>query len=257
MPKLFLFTLLLNLLFPLDAHAAKSIWGDGGFSGLAESLPHADPRLLEQTLGREWTNVIYRSGLEPQRVFKADFSQIDPVMERAVASKLGILELFTDIELANASSPALLLDASVLQRIDSKYDLSSVWMLSATPKGGPPNTLKMRYMIVGQGVLIMGYPHGSIVEIFDDGKVLEYQYESVISARIIHNNKNRGLYGVRTLASPSEEFSDFRGPMGVSIKAYEVKGSRVRVEYHLVVDQETEVAKKPIIIRDHQGFYSP
>jgi len=36
-----------------------------------------------------------------------------------------------------------------------------------------------------------------------------------------------------------------------------VKGSRIRVEYHLVVDQETEVAKKPIIIRSDQGVSSP
>jgi hypothetical protein len=249
--------LLFTLLLTLNSAQAGSLWGDGGFSAFTESLPRADVKRVEQTLGREWANVIYRSGLEPNRVHKADFAHIDAVLERSVQAKLGILELFTSIELADPKAPALLLDEDLLQRIDAKYDLSSVWMLSAKPKGGKAGALKMRYMIVGQGILVMGYPHPATVEILDDGKFFEYEYESVISAKIVNNAKTRGLFSVRTLASPNEEFNDFKGPMGVSIRGYEVKGSRIRVEYHLVVDQETEVAKKPIIIRSDQGVSSP
>ena len=251
------FVLLFILVSVFHSAQAESLWGDGGFSTFTESLPRADSKQVEQTLGREWTHVIYRSGLEPNRVHKADWTHINAVLERSVKAKLGILELFTSIELADPKAPALLLDEDLLQQIDAKYDLSSVWMLTAKTKGSAAGKLKMRYMIVGQGILIMGYPHPATVEILDDGKFFEYEYESVISAKIVHTSKTRGLFGVRTLAAPHEEFSDFKGPMGVSIRGYEVKGSRIRVEYHLVVDQETEVAKKPIIIRSDQGVSSP
>jgi|APCry1669193181_1035450.scaffolds.fasta_scaffold00933_13 hypothetical protein len=249
--------LLFTLFLAFHSAQAGNLWGDGGFRTFTESLPRADANQVEQTLGREWTHVIYRSGLEPNRVHKADWAHIDAVLERSVKAKLGILELFTSIELADPKAPALLLDEDLLQQIDAKYDLSSVWMLSTKTKGGSAGTLKMRYMLVGQGILIMGYPHSATVDILDDGKFLEYQYESLISAKIVNTPTTRGLFGVRTLASPHEEFNDFKGPMGVSIRAYEVKGSRIRVEFHLVVDQDTEVAKRPIIIRTSQALSSP
>lgn len=257
MPKFACFILLFLLHVLSYSVHAKSLWGDGGFSAFSESLPHADPKVVLQSLGREWTNVIYKTGLEPSRVHKADFTHINAVLEHAVATKLGILELFTAGELADPKGPALLLDSDALQKIDAKYDLSSVWMLSAKPKESGTSSLKMSFMIVGQGILIMGYPHPATVEILDEGKLLEYQYESLISANIVNAPKSRGLFSVRALASPTEDFSDFKGPMGVSIRGFEVKGSNIRVAYHLVIDQETEVSKKPIIIRSDPGLSSP
>lgn len=235
-----------GLMIPVEA---AELWGEKGFHNFAKSLPLMDRGSLESVLGKEWTEVVFKTGLEPARIHKADFDHIDPVLEHAVGSKMGILELFTTGELADAKAPALLLDQNLLERIDAKYDLFSVWMLSVKPTGAKAGTLKMRYMIVGQGILIVGYPHAAPVEIIDDGKSLEYQYEPVISAKIVNTPGTRGLFGVKTLASPKEEFGDFKGPMGVSIRAYEIKGSTIRVEYHLVVDQETLAPKKPIIIR--------
>lgn len=244
--KLLAFLFFINALIPAEA---EELWGKQGFLGFAKSQPVIDRGALESVLGKEWTEVVFKTGLEPNRVHKADFDHIDPVLERAVGSKMGILELFTTGELADTKAPALLLDQRLLERIDAKYDLFSVWMLSAKPKGTKAGALNMRYMIVGQGILIVGYPHAAPVEIIDDGKSMEYQYEPVISAKIVNTPGTRGLFSVRTLASPKDDFGDFKGPMGVSIRAYEVKGNTIRVEYHLVVDQETLAPKKPIIIR--------
>lgn len=243
----------LNLFILTSAHAT-SIWGDGGFNGFTNTLPHADRQGVEQTLGHEWSDVIFKIGFEPNRIKKADFAHIDAVLERAVKAKLSVLDLFTMGELSDSRSFALLLDAEVLQHIDSKYDLSSVWMLSAKTKENPARILKMRYLIVGQGTLLMGYPHPATVEILDEGQQMEYRYESLILAKIINNDQNRGLFSVRSLTSPADNFGDFKGPMGVSIQGYEVQGSNIRVTYHLVVDQETTVTKKPIIIRTEFGF---
>ena len=250
---------LLLILHVIDAFGpaqATSIWGDGGFHRFSASLPHADPIKMEQSLGRDWRQVISRCGLEPSRIQKADWPHIDAVLQHSVQAKLGILELFTSPELADPKAPALILDEALLQQIDAKYDLSSVWMLTAKTQGSIPGKMNMRFMMVGQGVLILGYPHTAIVEIQDDGKDFLYEYESVISAKIVHTAKTRGLFGIRTLPSPHEEFNDFKGPMGVSIRSYEVKGDQIRVEYHLVVDQVTEVAKKPIKIRANAGVSS-
>ena len=99
---------------------ADEIWGNRGFEGFAKSQPLVDQKKLESFLGREWTEVIFKTGLEPSRIFKPDFQHIDPILERAVEAKMGILELFTQGELADARAPAILLDESLLERINSK-----------------------------------------------------------------------------------------------------------------------------------------
>jgi hypothetical protein len=249
-----LFWLTLVLAAPASA---SGLWGEGGFEAFSESLPEANRALIEKTLGPEWTEVVIKTGLDPLHVRTPDFQQIDAVLERAVREKYGILELFTDAELANTQAPALLLQGAVLDRIDAKYDLSSVWMLSTQPKGGAHEVLRMKYMIVGQGILVVGYPHSAPVEILDEGKALEYQYEPVINAKIVNTPGTRGLFSVRTLSSPTEGYSDFKGPMGVSIRSYQVKGSKIKVDYHLVIDQDTEANKKPIVIRSGKALSFP
>jgi len=240
----------LNMLPPVEA---EELWGNQGFEGFANSQPVMNREGLDWVLGKDWTEVVFRAGLDPNRVHKADFDHIDPVLERAAGSKLGILDLFTTGELANTKSPALLLDQHLLEQIDAKYDLFSVWMLSAQPKGAKSGAMRMRYMIVGQGILILGYPHAAPIEIIDEGKSMEYEYEPLISAKIVNAPGTRGLFSVKTLASPNEEFGDFKGPMGASIRAYEVKGNSIRVAYHLVVDHETLATKKPIRIRSEKS----
>lgn len=235
---------------------ASGLWGQGGFAVFSESLPLADRTVLEKSFGQEWTEVVFRTGIDPDRIRAPDFTQIDAVLERAVHEKYGILELFTDPELADTKAPALLLQGKVLEHIDAKYDLSSVWLLSTHLKGGHKE-LRMRYMIVGQGILVVGYPHAAPVEILDDGKTMEYQYEPMINAKIVNTPGTRGLFGVRTLASPSEGYGDFKGPMGVSIRSYQVKGNKIKVDYHLIIDQETEAPKRPIVIRGQKAVGSP
>lgn len=103
-------------------------------------------------------------------------------------------------------------------------------------------------MLVGQGRLIVGYPFSSPVEIFDEGKTMEYRYEPLITAKIVHSVASRGLFEVETLTSPSDSFQPFQGPMGASIKSYAVHGDKILVTYSLVVEQETQAPKKSIVM---------
>ena len=109
--------LILHLIDAFGPAQATSIWGDGGFHRFSASLPHADPIRMEQSLGRDWRQVITRCGLEPSRIQKADWPHIDAVLQHSVQAKLGILELFTSLELADPKAPALILDEALLQRL--------------------------------------------------------------------------------------------------------------------------------------------
>jgi hypothetical protein len=218
-------------------------------SGLMNTLPGVERTELVGLLGREWSEILFRTDLDPKKVLKAEFATLEPILETAVREQRDILDLLTRRELAVRSRPALLLDAELLDRIDAKYNLHSIWQIKAQPSGETGKLIAMRYMLIGQGRLIIGYPKGAVVEVGDPGETGEYRYEPVTLATIRHEPTTRGLYSLKTLRQGQGGFGDFIGPMGSAIRAYEVRGERIRVTYQLFVEQEMDVARKPIVNR--------
>ena len=247
---MFLLKMLVGLCFLLAgflSHASE-VWGEKGYYHFVEGLPKASPEALDQITMDYDSVLIERLKIQGDKVRLASFKDIDPVLHRAVEGKMGILELFSLKDLADPSGHALLLDAETLKSIERKYNLNSIFMI--TPKSALPHRplMSMQYMLVGQGRLIIGYPFSSPVEIVDDGKTMEYRYEPLITAKIVHSGAARGLFQVETLTSPLEGFQPFQGPMGASIKSYAVKGDQILVTYSLVIEQETQAPKKSIVM---------
>ena len=254
-PHLVIALLILPLMlnFYPSALAAEGVSLRKSFQELLGSIPKMDHKGLEMTLGREWTEVLFRTELDPSAVLKADLKHITAVLDAAAREKADILDLLTQQELSLKPGSAILLDAKLLQEIDARYNLHSVWQINAQTMEPPGHALPMRFMIVGQGILVIGYPHAAKVEVIDDGPAIEYHYEPITIARIINESGRRGLFSVKTLSGRNDDFSGFQGPMGAKIKGYEINGDRIRVTYQLVIDQETDVPRKPIELRRHEN----
>jgi hypothetical protein len=240
--------ILLVSLFCLPAHA-ESLWGSQGFGAFSAALTPASPETLKKVTSNYWPELQRRGGLDLTKVRRVTFKDIDPVLERAARQGLGTLDLFTQKELADPLSIALLLDAPTLQRINEKYDLSSVWMISACSLDMANRPLAMTHMIVGQGKLIIGYPFESSVEVMEAGESLHYRYEPFIEARIVNSQGQQGLFDVKTLNSPSGEFAPFEGPMGASINSFEIKDNAIVVNYRLGLEQQAHTQRKPITFK--------
>jgi hypothetical protein len=227
---------------------ASEVWGEKGYHHFVDSLPKASPEALDQITNNYDSVLTERLKIQGDKVRLASFKDIDPVLRRAVEGKMGVLDLFSLKDLADPSAHALLLDAETLKSIEGKYNLSSIFMIN--PKSVLPHrpSMTMQYMLVGQGRLIVGYPFSSPVEIVDDGKTMEYRYEPLITAKIVHSGAKRGLFQVETLNSPSDGFQPFQGPMGASIKSYAIHGDKILVTYSLVIEQETQAPRKSIVM---------
>lgn len=248
----------LILPFSLEAFAASEKSSlDSSVQALLSELPKMDHQILETTLGKEWVEVLFRTELDPQNVLRADFQHIEAVLDAAVRSQADILDLMTLKELSVKPGAAILLDSKLLQEIDARYNLHSVWQINPEAKDSSGRPLRMRFMLVGQGVLVIGYPHAATVEVVDGGPGVEYQYEPLTIARILNQADKRGLFSLKTLAARGQDFGEFKGPMGVQIKAYQIQGDKIRVTYQMVVDQETEVPRKPIEPRDSKNSPNP
>lgn len=240
--------LMLIHLCGVGAHA-DGLWGPQGFRSYGNGLPVASEESLKKVTKAYWETLRSRSDLDLKRVRVARFEDIDPVLDRASQAGLGTLDLFTQKELADPASAALLLDGPTLRRIGQKYDLSSLWMISARTLLPDHRTLSMDYMIVGQGKLIIGYPYESKVEVINDGKPYEYRYEPYLEARVVNGPGKQGLFNIRVLTSPAGEFQSFQGPMGASINALQVDNDTVVVNYTLGFDQDARTRRTPITLK--------
>lgn len=212
-------------------------------------LPKIERTALLQRLGPEWSDVLMKNGLDPDTVIEPDYPLIDAILELAVKEHRDILDLLTRPELAAPGSPAFLLDAGLLKKIDAKYNLHSIWQIRAQPQGRPSAALHMRFMLIGQGLLIIGYPESAVVEVGETEDLAEYRYEPMTLATLVNSKGLQGLYQLKTLRSEHSEFGGFIGPMGSTIKAYQVMGDKIRVSYTFIVEQEMDVPRKPIEIR--------
>jgi hypothetical protein len=246
-------TILLILLLSIQvcgsAAQAGGLWDSRGFRAYSSGLPAASEASLRKIVGNYWETVRSRTNLDLGRIRVARFEDIDPVLERASRSGLGTLDLFTQKELADPAAPALLLDGPTLRRIAEKYDLGSMWMISARTLLPDRRPMAMSYMIVGQGKLIIGYPYESRVEVLDEGTPREYLYEPYTEANIVNGPGRQGLFDIKVLKSPFGEFRSFEGPMGASITAFRVDGSRIVVDYTLGFDQEARTGRTPIAFK--------
>lgn len=228
-----------------------SLWGPTGYLPFVTGLRTASETDLKGATKNYWNVIRQRAGLDATRIRVVTFKDIDPVLTSAIQSGLGSLDLFTQKELAEPSTPALLLDQATLRQIDAKFDLSSVWLISARTSSPDHRPMPMDYLIVGQGKLIIGYPQEALVVVPEDGKPLEYRYEPFIEADIRNAGTQRGLFSVRALNNPdlSTAFLPFKGPMGAEIESFQVAGNSVRVQYRLGIEQQTDSDRTPIALK--------
>jgi len=227
----------------------SDFWGDRGYHYFIERLPNVSSEEMNRLTSHYSDDIVMRMGLDINHLRTPGFSDLDPVLNRAAKQGLGILDLFTLEEFSASSSTALLIDGETLEAINKRYDLNSVWVILAESKLPDHRPIKMSYLILGQGKLIIGYPHRAPVDVVVDGEAMEYQYNPFITAKVVNEGDHVGLFAVKTLDSPKGPFGSFHGPMGSVIVSYEVKGDSILVTYNLLVDQQTTVDKKPIVVK--------
>lgn len=244
----FLFTLFI-LATPIAG--AETLWGKGGFAGLCQQLEPVSPTALKSHLGDYLAVLKERESVSTAGIRAARLADMEPLLARAAAMNWGVLEVFTQKEFAGADGCALFMDQRTLAELHKKFDLHGVWQITARLAEDQQQTLPMRYMIVGQGHLIIGYPREATVEISDGDAVKgKYNYTPFLSAQIENSASARGLFKIRTLRSPAAEYESFIGPYDVQIKALQLLGGDILVKYSWGFEQEKRTRNVPIAMRD-------
>ena len=133
-------------------------------------LSAAEVRWLEQRgwLERDPARVLRALGPYAERVTGAEHVRLDDVrvahiealecvLGRVAAARLGVAQFFTD-PLFRAGGPGVvvLLDPTTLSVLDQIFDLHTIFPPTVTP-APPAAPVHMRFLLTGQGRLLMGY----------------------------------------------------------------------------------------------------
>lgn len=230
------------------AHAAD-IWGESSLEALCAESPVAGRDTLQAVLAGAFEIVVRREGIEPARVRQVDAKGIAPVLYRAATLDVGPLELFADRQFAAGGPCVLFFDEAALAAIDREFDIHGLWMVRAPLAGEPDTYLAMRYMLLGQGRLIVGYPRKATVKVADYAVFTgQYDYQPYMAMDIVSTPQRRALAGLRTLAEPSGDFQPFIGPLGAAIRELGLAGEAIVVRYRVwgVADREMNVRRVPV-----------
>ncbi len=154
--------------FAILAATSRSAAADPASRAL---LSPADVHWLEQRgwLERDPARALRALGPYADRVLGAEHVRLDDVrvahiealecvLGRVAAAHLGVAQFFTDpIFRAGSSTPlAVLLDPATLRVLDQVFDLHTIFPPTVTP--APPATaVHMRFLLAGQGRLLMAY----------------------------------------------------------------------------------------------------
>lgn len=241
----------LFLVLAATAHAAD-IWGSSRLDVLCAEFPVVSRDALQLALGGHFDAVVQREGVDPARVHRVDPAGLAPVLQRAAALGVGPLDLFSDPQFAADGPCVLFLDETTLAAVDRQFDIHGLWMVRATVAGEPDAPLAMRYMLLGRGRLIVGYPRHATVQVADypifTGR---YDYQPYMALDIVATPERRAHVGLRTLHEPSGVFQPFVGPLGAAIREFELGGDGILVRYRVLggVEREMQVRHPPISLR--------
>jgi len=127
-----------------------------------------DPARVLRALGPYAPRVSGTEHVRLEDVRLAHIEALECVLGRVAAARLGVAQFFTD-PLFRAGGPGVvvLLDPTTLSVLDQIFDLHTIFPPTVTP-APPAAPVHMRFLLVGQGRLVMSYDGAASYAHHDD-----------------------------------------------------------------------------------------
>ena len=186
---------------------ADNLWEGDEFSAFCKSLSVPKREMLAAHIGAFLPVIEKREGLDLNAVRLAEFNHIQPFLAQAARQKWGSLQFFTQSPFAEKSACLVMLDRRSLAEIDRVFELHSLLKPKATVSTGENEELRMEFLLIGHGKLIVGYPKDAWVTLPE--YAIQAHYKSYTSMRVDEQKTQRGLFEMRTLSKPDAEFDSF------------------------------------------------
>lgn len=172
-----------------------------------------------QHIFKKYRPVIARE-LDMENLYVPTYQELTKLLNLAVYESIDVLTLFTLPIMLQKENKALVLDKKILLQLNSHYNLHGLFLISAQSLENE-SIIQMDFLISGQGKLIIGYDKSMTIThpdySFATGK---YYYRELFIMDAKKDDKgNPGLFNIKGISNPSEDFKGMKGPLNTTIKS--------------------------------------
>ena len=190
--------------------------------------------------------------LDMGRLYSCSYKELQALLDSAADKSIDALMLFTLPMLQKKDSRALVLDKEMLSRLDRRYNLHALFLISAN-SADDGSKVRMKFLVTGQGKFIVGYDRNRTIQhpeyTIATGKY-EYRELFVMDAKT-DGEGNWGLVDIRGLSSPAGKFGPMKGPLNADIRSLSFTSEsghekKILVVYDLLGTRKEIVDRMPI-----------
>ena len=154
------------------------------------------------------------------RLYFVPYEEVDDLLDRAVHESIDSLTLFTFPRLQNQDSFAIVFNQDLLEQVQRNYNFHALFNISAQSiEDG--SLVKMRFLVIGQGKLIVGYNSNAKIKHQDyDIATGKYDYRELFTMDAGQDaDGNACLFNIKGLSSPNGQPQWMKGPLNVDIQS--------------------------------------
>ena len=165
-------------------------------------------------------NTIISRELDFQKLYFVSYEAVADLLDQAVNESIDSLTLFTLPRLQNQKNFAIIFNEKLLERVQKKYDFHALFNI-AVPSLEDNSVVKMKFLAIGQGKLIVGYSRNAKIKHpdynFATGK---YDYRELFTMDAQKDSEgNLGLFNIKGLSRPNGKPQWMKGPLNVDIQS--------------------------------------
>jgi len=180
-------------------------------------------------------NTIISQELDFKKLYFVSYEEVEDLLGQAVNESIDSLTLFTLPALQNQKNFAIVFNEGLLEQVQKKFDFHALFNISV-PSLEDGSAVKMKFLVIGQGKLIIGYNKNAKIKHPDYNFVTggyDYRELFIMDART-DSEGNLGLFNIKGLSRPNEKPQWMKGPLNVDIQS-------------LIISRDPEGRKKILI----------
>lgn len=193
----------------------------------------------------EWYKIFGRyseiitSELSLDNLYFVSDKEIEYFLEQTASDSIDSLTLFTHPLFQDQQGFAIAFNEQILQQINKNFNFHGLFYISI-PSVYDGSAVKMKFFVIGQGKMIVGYNQNAKIKHPDyDFVTGNYDYYELFIMDIKKDSKgNPGLFNIKGISNPNEKPQWMKGPLNVDIHSFILtsdSGGRrqIRVQFDL------------------------
>ena len=155
-----------------------------------------------------------------EKLYVVSYTEVADLLSQAAKESIDALTLFTLPILQKQNGVAIVFDEELLRRVNKNFNFHGLFSISI-PAEEIDATVKMKFLIIGQGKFIVGYDRNAKIKHPDYGFATGYyDYRELF---IMHAGKdsqgNPGLFNIKSLSAPDGKRQSMKGPLNVDVRS--------------------------------------